>query len=1110
MSIFDPTSWDDPFEDIADLGKTVVDGARDAAEAAVGVAEVIGDGIVDGALLVGEGVVTFGQDAAKWSVNAAGDAIEWTKTSYAEVAEWTESAAGLVANFSVDAYRSAYDAIKVVYNFLADYFTETLPTLGALDPKAREVAARLLSEPVARGIEALADAAGAVITFGIKLKAVGTLSVGIYACGDGWGFYVGSNFDNLASITSSAKLEAGVSAQVALLFGPVSRASGAKALKLGLGMKANPSKQATFSIGGVILMEATTPPLFLGVRYAMDLDLNIIKNDPKTQPAPDPSKLKWKVNVALPKPNGDFVTDAYNEVSGAVQEIGWEELATGVASQATHFDAALRAHADPAGADRLLNTALAASIAAFKPRYYGRVRTDGNKIVSGTSQGPLGLDIAGDRAVVQVVAGLTDPTCVSFEAVGEPPLYWCVQPNGEVKLIPYCQKNGEIKDIPDKESLAGTTFRMHRGKTGKGFSFSVADDPPQNPRYLVATRIFGGVVMPAPVFRAEYLQGTEAPQAADAVFHFDRPADMPEPASSILRPGGHLKVGEVKRSPNGLYSLILAPNGRLAVRRRGSTPLGSPTTWLAYEPGLIQDEIILWAWASPQPAAAAAYHAALTGDGHLVVRAGQDPSQAGATLWQSPVHGAPGPCFLAVTNQGVVTITQGTPEAPGEIVWSSFTGALHWPTRRRQVVLWCGAGYVSAALGGGVHDPVAIQPAAAQPVLVNTVRVGGWEVFELQDLCTGGVALRAQGRRYLGVEDGGLRVSCLEGKVTERERFIIEVVNGPHIRIKSALTGRYVRDKTTALGGLHADGVLGQAGIDINLIEVEHDLSAHSGRPVHLIARHSGKALEVPDGQTTNGLGLVQGRFTGGDHQKWILTYLGDGAFTLRNLATNLQADINGSQTVDGAIALQWPAHDGPNQRFALIPNAQGHYHLIARHSGRALTVEAGTQVSGGRIIQAGVNTGLLHQQWRIEFASPAKRGLGVFTPVQITSLDQLLSLEKIRLRSWKGDYLVRNNSGAGVTSAATPDLWRLVKVNLTTFALISKAGDGLHRPDSPAGVTTFTVGIGNEWSLEIEGAKIYLRSWKNDYLHRPDSPSGVTTWGRTIGSSWTVEAMMP
>ena len=47
------------------------------------------------------------------------------------------------------------------------------------------------------------------------------------------------------------------------------------------------------------------------------------------------------------------------------------------------------------------------------------------------------------------------------------------------------------------------------------------------------------------------------------------------------------------------------------------------------------------------------------------------------------------------------------------------------------------------------------------------------------------------------------------------------------------------------------------------------------------------------------------------------------------------------------------------------------------------------------------------------------------FVSISVTDAEQLLQLGTIRLKSWKGDYL--------------------------------------HRPDSPQGVTTWDVGVGNE-----------------------------------------------
>ncbi|MFM7199537.1 MAG: RICIN domain-containing protein [Myxococcota bacterium] len=1032
---------------------------------------------------------------AKWSVTATGDALDWSKTSFAEVAEWTTNAAGDVAGFTVEAFNEARSALETgaqwVWQQLAEYLYETLPELGRVDPQAREVASYLITQPVAESMEQLCKATYCVITFGIKLKALSSLSIGLYVCGEGWGFFLDSRYSDLQKLLSNPNLMVGVSAQVSMLFGPVSRASGAKAIKLGLSMKSNPKAKLSASVGGVILMEADMPPLFLGLRYSMDLDLDLFG---KKKTVDEAGKLKWKVSTQTPKLNGEFASDA-----AGVAELGWEELTSGLSGQATNFDAALRAQADPEHADRIQATALAGSMSPFKPRYFGEVRTLAGQRIVGTSQGALGLDLSGDRPTVQLVMGLTDPSCVSFETVGEPPLYWNASSDGSMSLIPYDKSR----------DLSGTTFRMLRGLAGQGASFAVAADGKNNPRHLVATRVLGGVVLWSPVFRAERMNQTEGPSPQDATFMLNAPMEQPEALSPILLPGQFLRMNAFKRSANGMFSLLMANNGRLVMRQRWSGSLTSPTAWMAYEPGMIQDEQHLWAWASPQPSAQSSYYAVLTHDGRLEVRAGTDPSVNGAVLWQTDFRGAPGPCFMVVTNQGVVMIMRGKPDAPGEAVWTSVQGPLYWPVKRRLVALRLGQKYISAAHGGGIHAPEALTQPPAEPVTASATYGAGWETFELQDLCDGSVALRAQGGRFVCVQQGGTVLQCEQDKVDTRERFQLELIgdgNGSpqRVRLTSRATGRYISASGLPTLSASAD-FLGAAVFD--LIELEQDLVAHSGRLFHILSHHSGKALEVPMGRKEDGLPLAQGAFNGGDHQKWIISHVGGGTFSVINHLSGRGIDVTGAQAQVGAQVIQWPWLNGANQRFYLTPLAYGAYGLVAAHSGMYLEIKQASLYHGAPIVQATKGTGA-HQRWRIVPASPVPRAADATDPVLVSGLDSLMRLERVRLQSWKGDYLRRMDGAAGVKASPQGELWKLSRQG-NTFSLCSSRGDFVHRPDWEA-VTTSTSGIGNEWTLETRGSKLLLRSWKGDYLHRIDNADGITVWGATLGSEWTVEALLP
>ncbi|BAY25488.1 hypothetical protein NIES2100_52940 [Calothrix sp. NIES-2100] len=117
----------------------------------------------------------------------------------------------------------------------------------------------------------------------------------------------------------------------------------------------------------------------------------------------------------------------------------------------------------------------------------------------------------------------------------------------------------------------------------------------------------------------------------------------------------------------------------------------------------------------------------------------------------------------------------------------------------------------------------------------------------------------------------------------------------------------------------------------------------------------------------------------------------------------------------------------------------------------------------------------------------------------------------RIKLKSWKGDYLHRPDSPQDVTSWNTGigNEWIVEVIDDNKIKLKSWKGDYLHRPDSPQGVTTWNTGIGNEWIVEFIGDnKIKLKSWKGDYLHRPDSPQGVTSWHTGIGNEWFLEVI--
>ena len=118
----------------------------------------------------------------------------------------------------------------------------------------------------------------------------------------------------------------------------------------------------------------------------------------------------------------------------------------------------------------------------------------------------------------------------------------------------------------------------------------------------------------------------------------------------------------------------------------------------------------------------------------------------------------------------------------------------------------------------------------------------------------------------------------------------------------------------------------------------------------------------------------------------------------------------------------------------------------------------------------------------------------------------------KIKLKSWKGDYLHRPDTPEGVTTWNTGigNEWTIElgpngNTFLNTYMLKSWKGDYLLRPDTPEGVTTGGPGAEAEWNFQPQVDGQVLKSWKEDFLIRPDTPQGVTT-GTGDGAVWAVE----
>lgn len=138
-----------------------------------------------------------------------------------------------------------------------------------------------------------------------------------------------------------------------------------------------------------------------------------------------------------------------------------------------------------------------------------------------------------------------------------------------------------------------------------------------------------------------------------------------------------------------------------------------------------------------------------------------------------------------------------------------------------------------------------------------------------------------------------------------------------------------------------------------------------SGSTYQIINRLSRKALDVADNSTTDGGDVIQWNYNGDNNQKWIMTDLGDGSWSFKNLNSGRYMDVPNGAKEDGADVIQWGWVGGDNQRWIITDVGDGYYQIINKNSGKSLDVYDNQTFEGADVIQWGYNGGN-NQKWQI------------------------------------------------------------------------------------------------------------------------------------------------
>jgi tetratricopeptide (TPR) repeat protein len=137
-----------------------------------------------------------------------------------------------------------------------------------------------------------------------------------------------------------------------------------------------------------------------------------------------------------------------------------------------------------------------------------------------------------------------------------------------------------------------------------------------------------------------------------------------------------------------------------------------------------------------------------------------------------------------------------------------------------------------------------------------------------------------------------------------------------------------------------------------------------------IIAKRSGKCLDVSSKSIDKGANIIQYDYWGGDNQQWKLEPVKDGYSRIIARHSNKCLDVGGMGKESGANIIQYDYWGGDNQQWKLEPVKDGYFRIIAKHSGKCLDAGGRRKDKKATYIRQWNCAGRDNQLWKLELAS--------------------------------------------------------------------------------------------------------------------------------------------
>lgn len=141
-----------------------------------------------------------------------------------------------------------------------------------------------------------------------------------------------------------------------------------------------------------------------------------------------------------------------------------------------------------------------------------------------------------------------------------------------------------------------------------------------------------------------------------------------------------------------------------------------------------------------------------------------------------------------------------------------------------------------------------------------------------------------------------------------------------------------------------------------------------TNRPWYLVARHSGKVVNIHGGRLNPKANVLQYELIHKDSQKFRLLKAGGGYYYIQNIGSNLVLDVEGGNASPPSNVWQYPKNGTDAQKWQLIDAGSDYFYIRSKLGDLNLDVQGGLTNNGTNIRVAAINGGPA-QQFKLKAA---------------------------------------------------------------------------------------------------------------------------------------------